>query len=119
MTPHGLADEENEENSGRQTTNSDEKNEGDGIAKSKEGKNHRTGDDVDSLLHSAINIHQLILFDAERLQSDPKHFSTTLMGVPSHPRLDNAAKRIQTNAMKSGELLHRARRRIKEQRPGT
>jgi hypothetical protein len=67
--------------------------------------------DVDSLLHAVIDIDQSIVWESEMLQSDPalKGPAETPPGSP----VDQGAKRIAAKALRSGELLHEARRQLK------
>jgi hypothetical protein len=67
--------------------------------------------DVDSLLHSVIDIDQSIVWESEMLQSDPALKGP--VGDPLGSPVDQGAKRIAAKALRSGELLHEARRQLK------
>jgi hypothetical protein len=67
-------------------------------------------DDVDSLLHSAIDIDQSIVLESALLQSNPagSPSSITPLGTAPDPRLDQEARNIEGKALKQGELLQKS-----------
>jgi hypothetical protein len=74
-------------------------------------------EDVDSLLHSAIDIDQSIALEAASLQNNPRDSpsSTPVLGTPTEPRVDQEARRIEGKALRIGEILHKARRQLRRQ----
>lgn len=72
-------------------------------------------DEVDAILHSAIDIDQSIVLEAESLQSDSSSSSSASSAATADLRVDREARRIAAKALRQGDLLHKARRRLRQE----
>jgi hypothetical protein len=71
---------------------------------------------VNSLIHSAIDIDQSILTELENVEEGNLPGSA---GEPElGPRAREEIRRVKDKAVRSGELLHRAQRKHREERVG-
>jgi hypothetical protein len=70
-------------------------------------------EDVNSLLCKAIDIDQAIVGEAGLLQSDSLD-SPTAVGSNSDPRVDLEARRIESKAMRQGQIINEVYRKLKQ-----
>jgi hypothetical protein len=72
---------------------------------------------VNLLIHSAIDIDQSILTELENVEEGDLLDST---GVPElGPRAREEIRKVKDKAMRSGEILHRAQRKHRQERVGS